>query len=117
MVIIVRVTAKLASAIARGMTRPSMGGSAMDRRTFRVSAGAGAAGSALGVRSMASSRAGGYQTPCIGKWHASIPKNPPRLDGDGFTGLTWPDPDGANLQGMVGDLTSSKYLVQRGGVQ
>jgi arylsulfatase A-like enzyme len=68
-------------------------------------------------RRMASSRAGGYQTPCIGKWHASIPKNPPRLDGDGFTGLTWPDPDGANLQGMVGDLTSSKYLVQRGGVQ
>ena len=62
-------------------------------------------------------RRGGYQTPCIGKWHASIPKNPPRLDGDGFTGLTWPDPDGANLQGMVGDLTSSKYLVQRGGVQ
>ena len=52
MVIIVRVTAKLASAIARGMTRPSMGGSAMDRRTFRVSAGAGAAGSALGVRSV-----------------------------------------------------------------
>jgi hypothetical protein len=43
MVIIVRVTAKLASAIARGMTRPSMGGSAMDRS---------AAGSALGVRSV-----------------------------------------------------------------
>src|SRR3984957_4478211 len=33
------------------MNRPTAGGSAMDRRAFLVSAGAGAAGGALGVRS------------------------------------------------------------------
>jgi arylsulfatase A-like enzyme len=50
----------------------------------------------------------GYETPYIGKWHVSIPpQNPPRLEAYGFTGLTWPDPDGANLQGTVGDLTSN----------
>ncbi len=42
----------------------------------------------------------GYQTPYIGKWHVSIPRqDTPRLEEYGFDGLTWPDPTGANLQG------------------
>jgi arylsulfatase A-like enzyme len=63
-------------------------------------------------------RAAGYTTPYIGKWHVSIPqKNPPPSFEDpssnpklyeiyGFDGRTYPDPDGANLQGTVGDHTS-----------
>ncbi|MDO9710135.1 sulfatase-like hydrolase/transferase [Paracraurococcus lichenis] len=49
-------------------------------------------------------RRAGYSTPYIGKWHASIPtKRPTRLEIYGFEGLTYPDPDGSNLQGTVGD--------------
>ena len=63
-------------------------------------------------------RAAGYKTPYIGKWHVSIPQqNPPPSFEDptadprlyeiyGFDGRTYPDPDGANLQGTVGDHTS-----------
>jgi uncharacterized sulfatase len=63
-------------------------------------------------------RAAGYRTPYIGKWHVSIPQqNPPPSFEDptadprlyeiyGFDGRTYPDPDGANLQGTVGDHTS-----------
>src|SRR5689334_8679311 len=63
-------------------------------------------------------RTAGYTTPYIGKWHVSIPqKNPPPSFEDpssdprlyeqyGFDGRTYPDPDGANLQGTVGDHTS-----------
>ena len=48
----------------------------------------------------------GYQTPYVGKWHVSIPRqNTPRLEEYGFDGLTWPDPTGSNLQGTYGDYT------------
>ncbi len=57
-------------------------------------------------------RAAGYQTPYVGKWHASIPSsNPSRLQVYGFNGLTYPDPDGANLQGSVGDHTSDPIYL------
>ncbi|MBV8094483.1 MAG: sulfatase-like hydrolase/transferase [Acetobacteraceae bacterium] len=46
----------------------------------------------------------GYQTPYIGKWHVSIPRqDTPRLEEYGFDGLTYYDPTGANLQGTYGD--------------
>lgn len=46
----------------------------------------------------------GYQTPYVGKWHVSIPRqDTPRLEEYGFDGLTWPDPTGSNLQGTYGD--------------
>ena len=60
-------------------------------------------------------REAGYTTPYIGKWHVSLPqKTPPPSFEDpsadprlyeqyGFDGRTFPDPDGANLQGTVGD--------------
>ena len=49
----------------------------------------------------------GYQTPYVGKWHVSIPRqNTPRLEEYGFDGLTWPDPTGSNLQGTYGDDTN-----------
>ncbi|MBV9654808.1 MAG: sulfatase-like hydrolase/transferase [Acetobacteraceae bacterium] len=49
----------------------------------------------------------GYQTPYIGKWHVSIPRqDTPRLEEYGFDGLTWPDPTGSNLQGTFGDETN-----------
>ena len=56
-------------------------------------------------------REAGYQTPYIGKWHASLPsKNPAvRLQPYGFQGFTYPDPDGANLQATVGN-ESEGYL-------
>ncbi len=49
-------------------------------------------------------RAGGYQTPYIGKWHVSDP--PPgagALDNYGFDFMTYYDPTGDNLQGTYGD--------------
>ena len=49
-------------------------------------------------------RNAGYRTPYAGKWHVSIPrKEAPRLEPYGFTGLSYPDPTGANLQGAYGD--------------
>ena len=52
-------------------------------------------------------RSAGYTTPYVGKWHASVPtSSPSRLEIYGFQGLTYPDPDGANLQGTVGDHVS-----------
>ncbi len=57
-------------------------------------------------------RAAGYQTPYVGKWHASIPtSDPSRLQVYGFNGLTYPDPDGANLQGTVGDHSSDPIYL------
>ena len=56
----------------------------------------------------------GYQTPYIGKWHVSIPRqDTPRLEEYGFDGLTWPDPTGANLQGTVGD-ENNNYTDRNG---
>ena len=56
----------------------------------------------------------GYQTPYIGKWHVSIPRqDTPRLEEYGFDGLTWPDPTGSNLQGTVGDY--NYYYTERNG--
>lgn len=55
----------------------------------------------------------GYQTPFIGKWHASIPgPEADRLAAYGFDGLTYYDPTGANLQGTVGDAPDG-YLNDR----
>ena len=56
-------------------------------------------------------RQAGYQTPYIGKWHASLPSRYAalRLQIYGFEGLTYPDPDGANLQATVGN-ESEGYL-------
>jgi uncharacterized sulfatase len=50
-------------------------------------------------------KAAGYQTPYVGKWHASVPpQNPQRyLKAYGFDGMTLPDPTGSNLQGTVGN--------------
>jgi uncharacterized sulfatase len=71
-------------------------------------------------------RAAGYTTPYIGKWHVSLPqKSPPPSFVDpsydprlyevyGFDGRTYPDPDGANLQGTVGDHNT--YPTSSGGV-
>lgn len=58
-------------------------------------------------------RAAGYKTPYVGKWHASIPtaNAAARLQIYGFQGLTYPDPDGANLQGTVGDHTSTPVYL------
>ena len=58
-------------------------------------------------------RAAGYKTPYIGKWHASIPvaNAAARLQAYGFHGFTYPDPDGANLQGTVGDHTSDPNFI------
>ena len=71
-------------------------------------------------------RAAGYATPYIGKWHASLPKKspPPSFEDPssdpelyedyGFDGRSYPDPDGANLQGTVGDHNT--YPTSGGGV-
>ncbi len=71
-------------------------------------------------------RRAGYATPYIGKWHVSIPhKNPPPsfenpssdpelYEQYGFDGRSYPDPDGANLQGTVGDHNT--YTTSSGGV-
>ena len=60
-------------------------------------------------------RTAGYTTPYIGKWHVSLPQmspppsfenpaaNPHLYEQYGFDGRSYPDPDGANLQGTVGD--------------
>lgn len=50
-------------------------------------------------------KAAGYQTPYVGKWHASIPPPNPQLylKAYGFDGMTLPDPTGSNLQGTVGN--------------
>lgn len=61
----------------------------------------------------------GYQTPYIGKWHVSIPREQtPRLEEYGFEGLTYYDPTGANLQGTVGDehdgYHNDAYIADQG---
>src|SRR4051794_24029421 len=44
-------------------------------------------------------KAAGYQTPYVGKWHASLLNGNHPLEAWGFDGLTEPDPTGSNLQG------------------
>ena len=59
-------------------------------------------------------KAAGYQTPYVGKWHASIPPPNPQLylKAYGFDGMTLPDPTGSNLQGTVGNEQEG-YLNDR----
>jgi uncharacterized sulfatase len=54
-------------------------------------------------------RDAGYQTPYVGKWHLSIPRDN-GLEDYGFDWLTVPaDPTGVNLQGTYGDI-QNKFL-------
>jgi uncharacterized sulfatase len=48
-------------------------------------------------------RKAGYQTPYVGKWHLSLVKEQIALEPYGFHHLSFPDPTGSNLQGVVGD--------------
>jgi uncharacterized sulfatase len=51
-------------------------------------------------------REAGYQTPYVGKWHVSLlHENAPGygLEPFGFDGKFYPDPDGFNLQGTIGN--------------
>jgi arylsulfatase A-like enzyme len=48
-------------------------------------------------------KSAGYDTPYIGKWHLSIPREHIGLRAYGFDYLTYPDPTGSNLQGSYGD--------------
>lgn len=62
-------------------------------------------------------RKAGYQTPYIGKWHVSLEQLANPLEPYGFTGMTDPDPTGANLQGTVGDpnhgFLSDAYIANQ----
>jgi len=62
-------------------------------------------------------RQAGYQTPYIGKWHLSLMQANKPLELYGFTGMTKPDPTGANLQGAVGDpdrgLLSDEHIADQ----
>jgi uncharacterized sulfatase len=54
-------------------------------------------------------RQANYQTPYVGKWHLSIPKDN-GLEDYGFDWITVPaDPTGVNLQGTYGDI-NNEYL-------
>jgi arylsulfatase A-like enzyme len=51
-------------------------------------------------------REAGFQTPFVGKWHCSILREDlpgHGLEAYGFEGLSYPDPIGYNLQGVVGE--------------